>query len=140
MHSSNSGILFVFSSIPPAHKTRFNLSWETLVQRYLFSSSFSITPCILLISNLSYHFIFHFISNFFLIFFLNIFVKVVEEDRAHIKKAALHLGITSIYLRPITSSVFSPPHLRKSSGIKRRRRRSRRRRRRSRRRRREEEE
>jgi hypothetical protein len=35
-------------------------------------------------------------------------VIYLESDSAHIKQAALNLGITSIFLRPITGSGYAP--------------------------------
>lgn len=44
-------------------------------------------------------------------------VIYLEEDSAHIKRAALNLGITSIYLRPVSSSLFPQPSTQKNSKI-----------------------
>jgi hypothetical protein len=44
-------------------------------------------------------------------------VIYLEEDSAHIKRAALNLGIISIYLRPSCNNVFPQPSIHKSSGV-----------------------
>ena len=45
-------------------------------------------------------------------------VIYLEEDSAHIKRAAMNLGIVSIYLQPANSNAFPPPGIKSSRGMR----------------------